>query len=106
MFTATATSIVSSPRRLVALVLAAGALLVAPAAAYAQDNGPTDPGVRCAAKVGPGQYEFYLPGERATDVNGNKWVCGADGQWFRDYSAIIRTPVTQIVSATTTVKFH
>jgi len=26
--------------------------------------------VRCAAKVGPGQYEFYLPGERATDVNG------------------------------------
>jgi hypothetical protein len=56
--------------------------------AFAQDNNTTDPGVRCAAKVGPGQYEFYLPGERATDVNGNKWVCGPDGQWFRDYSAL------------------
>jgi len=106
MFATTATSIVSTPRRMVAVVLAAGALLAAPAGAFAQDNGPTDPGVRCAAKVGPGQYEFYLPGERATDVNGNKWVCGADGQWFRDYSAIIRTPVSQIVSYTTTVKFH
>jgi hypothetical protein len=61
--------------------------------ASAQDNVPVDPGVRCAAKIGPGQYEFYLPGEKATDVNGNKWVCGPDGQWFRDYSAIIRNPV-------------
>ena len=70
-----------------AIALASGSLLI-PTAALAQDNGPTDPGVRCAAKVGPGQYEFYLPGERATDVNGNKWVCGPDGQWFRDYSAL------------------
>lgn len=75
-------------KRYAAIALAAGALFAAPAAAVAQDNGPTDPGVRCAAKVGPGQYEFYLPGERATDVNGNKWVCGPDGQWFRDYSAL------------------
>lgn|SRR5262252_7932786 len=106
MFTATAKSIVSSPRRSLALALTAGALLAAPAAAYAQDNGPTDPGVRCAAKVGPGQYEFYLPGERATDVNGNKWVCGADGQWFRDYSAlIVRTPVRVVVS-TATLTMH
>jgi hypothetical protein len=75
-------------KRHIVIALAAGALLAAPAAAVAQDNGPTDPGVRCAAKVGPGQYEFYLPGERATDVNGNKWVCGPDGQWFRDYSAL------------------
>src|SRR5689334_24769039 len=66
----------------------AAAALLAPGIASAQDNGPTDPGVRCAAKVGPGQYEFYLPGEKATDVNGNKWVCGPDGQWFRDYSAL------------------
>jgi len=101
MFTATINSFVSSPRNAVALVLAAGALLVAPAAAFAQDNGPTDPGTRCAAKVGPGQYEFYLPGEKATDVNGNKWVCGPDGQWFRDYSALVRAPVYQIVSTTT-----
>ena len=68
--------------------------------AYAQPVGPADPGVRCAAKVGPGQYEFYLPGERATDVNGNKWVCGIDGQWFRDYSAIrfIGHSVSQVVA--------
>src|ERR1041384_3121647 len=73
--------------RALAVAVAVVALLL-PAASLAQDNGPVDPGVRCAAKVGPGQYEFYLPGERATDVNGNKWVCGPDGQWFRDYSAL------------------
>ncbi len=83
------------PKSVLSAVLAAGALAL-PAAAVAQDNGPTDPGVRCAAKVGPGQYEFYLPGERATDVNGNKWVCGPDGQWFRDYSAL-RAHTAQIV---------
>ena len=84
-----------------AIVLASGSLLM-PTAALAQDNAPADPGVRCAAKVGPGQYEFYLPGERATDVNGNKWVCGPDGQWFRDYSAILRArsySVTAVVGA-------
>jgi hypothetical protein len=74
----------------VALCAAAISVLsVSPVIVNAQDNGPTDPGVRCAAKVGPGQYEFYLPGEKATDVNGNKWVCGPDGQWFRDYSSMI-----------------
>ncbi|MBV9597532.1 MAG: hypothetical protein JOZ87_11775 [Chloroflexi bacterium] len=63
--------------RSVAVALCAAAisvLSVSPVIVNAQDNGPTDPGVRCAAKVGPGQYEFYLPGEKATDVNGNKWV--------------------------------
>ena len=63
--------------------------------ASAQDNNP-DPGVRCAAKIGPGVYEFYLPGERATDVNGNKWVCGPDGQWFRDYSSLTRPPTVRL----------
>ena len=82
----------------VALVFAAsiGSLSIVPA--MAQDNSP-DPGVRCAAKVGPGEYEFYLPGERATDVNGNKWVCGPDGQWFRDYSAIVRAPITKLAAS-------
>src|SRR5262249_49656374 len=80
-----------------AAIAFAVAALAAPAAAFAQDNGPTDPGVRCAAKVGPGQYESYLPGERATDVNGNKWVCGPDGQWFRDYSAL-RVNVHRVVA--------
>ena len=49
---------------------------------------PVDPGVRCAAQTGPGSYEFFLPGERAVDKDGNKWVCGPDGKWFRDYSAL------------------
>lgn len=83
----------------VALCLAISASSLAIAPALAQDNNP-DPGVRCAAKVGPGQYEFYLPGERATDVNGNKWVCGPDGQWFRDYSAITRAPIAHLAAST------
>src|SRR6266852_3805711 len=87
----------------VALFFAAsvGSLSIVPA--MAQDNNP-DPGVRCAAKVGPGVYEFYLPGERATDVNGNKWVCGPDGQWFRDYSAIVRAPITTLAARTITTQ--
>jgi hypothetical protein len=104
MFTDTTNSIAAKFRsnRLLAIAIAAGAL-VASAPAYGEDNGPTDPSVRCAAKVGPGQYEFYLPGEKATDVNGNKWVCGPDGQWFRDYAALTlgRQSVTRV--ATTAV---
>ena len=107
MFATTANSIrtTSARTRMFAASIAAGALLIFPAAAFAQDNGPTDPGVRCAAKVGPGQYEFYLPGERATDVNGNKWVCGPDGQWFRDYSALIvsRQSFSQVATTTATL---
>jgi len=74
------------------ITLAIGAIAAPSHRAEAQEpTQPADPGVRCAAKVGTGQYEFYLPGERGTDVNGNKWVCGPDGQWFRDYSsALIR----------------
>jgi len=88
-------------RKVIATVLATGALLASAGAALAEPISP-DPGVRCAAKVGPGQYEFFLPGERATDVNGNKWVCGPDGQWFRDYSALRYTqvPVSQVVAYT------
>ena len=72
------------------IALATGALVASSRSAEAQVPAePADPGVRCAAKVGPGQYEFYLPGERATDVNGQKWVCGPDGQWFRDYSSAL-----------------
>src|SRR5713226_1701541 len=78
-----------------ALVFAASIGSVSIVPAMAQDNSP-DPGVRCAAKVGPGEYEFYLPGERAVDKDGNKWVCGPDGQWFRDYSAVIRAPITSV----------
>ena len=86
----------------VALCFAASASALSIAPALAQPINP-DPGVRCAAKVGPGQYEFYLPGERATDVNGNKWVCGPDGQWFRDYSALIRKPpITKLASIAVT----
>ena len=59
------------------------------------DNDP-DPGVRCVAASGPGNHEFYLPGERATNKDGNKWVCGPDGQWFREYSSSIRSPITRV----------
>src|SRR5437868_3600787 len=76
-------------RSAVALVGAATVLSISPIMAKAQDSVPVDPGVRCAAKLGTAQYECYLPSERATDVNGNKWVCGPDGQWFRDYSSLI-----------------
>jgi len=72
-----------------AVAIAAAAAGLSAVQAHAADNNP-DPGVRCAAKIGPGQYEFYLPGEKATDVDGNKWVCGPDGQWFRDYSSIVQ----------------
>jgi hypothetical protein len=88
-----------------AAALAAAAWGLPALPAHALDNGPTDPGVRCAAKVGPGQYEFYLPGERATDVNGNKWVCGADGQWFSDYSSLIKAGTITIGTRTTSLSF-
>jgi hypothetical protein len=62
-------------------------------------HNPPDPGIRCAAKIGPGEYEFYLPGAKVTDKDGNKWVCGPDGQWFRDYSSRAASGVS-ITSAT------
>jgi len=88
--------------RRLALAAATAAIIAVPATqAFAMDN-VTDPGIRCAAKVGPGEYEFYLPGEKATDVNGNKWVCGPDGQWFRDYSALVKTSVLTLSPLRTT----
>ena len=79
------------------IALALGALIASSTKAHAQqDNGPVDPGVRCAAKVGPGQYEFYLPGAKVKDVNGTTWVCGPDGMWFKDYSAAIRATTITI----------
>ena len=99
-------------KTVLAIALGAGALLASSTTANAQQAASSpDPGVRCAAKVGPGQYEFYLPGERATDINGNKWVCGPDGQWFRDYSSLtigtpprgIRVPTDVLASAVATL---
>jgi hypothetical protein len=88
----------ASPFRklLLTIVLTTGALLASSTAAYAQQPSSPDPGVRCAAKIGPGEYEFYLPGAKVTDVNGDKWVCGPDGQWFRDYSALVTGPVITV----------
>jgi hypothetical protein len=86
-----------------AIALAVGALLASSKTASAQaDDRPADPGVRCAAKIGPGEYEFYMPGAKVTDVNGNKWVCGPDGQWFRDYSAIRTVTSTLGIKSATT----
>jgi hypothetical protein len=90
-----------------AFALAVAVLILTGAQAFAQTG--IDPGIRCAAKIGPGVYEFYLPGAKVTDVNGNKWVCGPDGQWFKDYSAltvnsrfISPTPTTSLIYATST----
>lgn len=101
--TSITTSLFRAPVLAAALTL--GALLATSRTANAQAPAePTDPGVRCAAKVGPGQYEFYLPGEKATDVNGQKWVCGPDGQWFRDYSSLtIGTTGTKVTASYVTV---
>jgi hypothetical protein len=88
-------------RKSTAIALAAGALLISPASALAVDNSPADPGVRCAAKIGPGEYEFYLPGAKVTDKDGKKWVCGPDGIWFRDYSETraVRFSVNQVLAS-------
>jgi len=110
MNTYSATTRTVLPHRARALALAFTFALAAssiPAVqAYAE---PVDPGVRCAAKVGDNHYEFFLPGQRATDKDGNKWVCGPDGVWFRDYSSIgiqpstprppVRVPVNTILVA-------
>ena len=79
------------------IVVATVALIASSTVAHAQ-QAAADPGVRCAAKIGPGEYEFYLPGAKVTDVNGDKWVCGPDGQWFRDYSSLTTYPGTWVLS--------
>ena len=89
-------------RKIRTMTAVVGVLLVSTTAAYAQPESP-DPGVRCAAKIGPGEYDFYLPGAKVTDKDGKKWVCGPDGQWFRDYSSIrvFRFPVHQVLASAT-----
>jgi hypothetical protein len=49
----------------------------------------------CIATTGPNSFQAFLPGSKITDIYGNKWVCGPDGKWFRDYSAatITSTPL-------------
>src|SRR5947199_4148694 len=42
---------------------------------------PPDNGVRCWATDGKGYWEAFMPGEIHTDPDGNKWVCGSDGEW-------------------------
>jgi hypothetical protein len=87
--------------RMITAVAAAalGAALSVTSAAYAEPKSPVDPDVRCAAKIGPGEYDFYLPGAKVTDKDGNKWVCGPNGQWFRDYSAlVVRFTVSQVLA--------
>jgi hypothetical protein len=32
-------------------------------------------------------------------VNGNKWVCGPGGQWFRDYSSLVRPPAINVTAS-------
>jgi hypothetical protein len=36
-----------------------------------------------------GDIEFFLPGERVINApDGLKYVCGAGGNWVRDYSSV------------------
>lgn len=88
-----------------AFTFALSVVSVSAVQAYAQDNSP-DPGVRCAAKIGPGDYEFYLPGAKVTDKDGNHWVCGPDGQWFRDYTVRARPAVaySSLITATAALR--
>ena len=98
----TRTTTVSFGRgRALAAAVAAAALLVFPTAAHAQAKQPADNGVRCVGMHGPGDYEFFLPGEKVTDTEGRRWVCGADGRWVRDYSVIraSRFTVQQVVAS-------
>ena len=84
-----------------AVALAAACLLVFPAAAHAQAKPPADPDVRCVGTHGPGEYEFFLPGEKVTDTQGRRWICGADGRWVRDHSMIraTQTAVQQVLAS-------
>ena len=83
-------------RRLLPLAGAAAAvsLLLVPVGAAEPNNDVTV--IRCAAKImtNPPTYQFYPPGTKMTDVNGKRWVCGPDGNWFRDYSRIRDTATT------------
>jgi hypothetical protein len=78
-------------RRLLPLAgaVAALSLIVIPAAAQAEPNGDVTV-FRCTYKVltNPPTYKYVPPGTKITDVNGTRWVCGPDGNWFRDYSRI------------------
>ena len=48
---------------------------------------PPDNGTRCVAHTRDGELYFFLPGEAVTDTSGNHWVCGPNGQWFRNLAA-------------------
>jgi len=47
----------------------------------AKSKVPTPQPKTCGFEVTPGNFEFYLPGEVYTTTNGNRFICGADGQW-------------------------
>ena len=80
---------------ILAIAVAVGAFVAAPAAAGAQtQSGTIDSGVRCFGIASNGDHIFFLPGDRVTDASGNKWVCGPDGRWFRDQSSLTATPGT------------
>jgi hypothetical protein len=73
-------------RTLVMVSLLAMTALTSPATqAHAKPKHPVDDGVRCAIQTGPGQYDFYLPGEQIVyrDGAGNVHVmqCNEEGDW-------------------------
>lgn len=82
-----------------ALALAAAGLGGVAAPAHAADNAPTPQPNLCAADYGNGHVDFYLPGEKVTDLKGNKYVCGPDGNWYPDITAIRRPPTLKLASS-------
>jgi hypothetical protein len=89
-------------RNLALAAAASVAILAVPATqAHADDNVTIYTGPMCLARTGPHAYQYFLPGAKVTDVNGNKWVCGPDGKWFRDLSSAIKTSVLSLSTSET-----
>jgi hypothetical protein len=76
----------------VAFTLAAAVLTVPTGLAHAEIAQPN----LCATKNGAGYIQFWLPGETVVDKDGNKWVCGPDGEWFRSYASLQQSPSSPI----------
>jgi hypothetical protein len=71
--------------RVLVAALAIGAAVLSlgtgQAEAKPKTNHPPDNGVRCWTKDQNGYLEAYMPGEVVTDADGDKWVCGSNGDW-------------------------
>ena len=71
-----------------------------PPSAQAAPRRPVDTGVRCAVQTGPGNWEFFLPGETivVVDANGNwhYYLCGSNGDWVPSGPVAITTNTRRV----------